>query len=237
MGIRKLFVSVLCLVSMAACCDIRAAVICMQLDADQSTLTWRAYLSLEDPNSETLGLAGIEFSVVGTGGVTVTSSTNRLPIATETTDFVTFFQKGFLGFRSDGTKGTEIRAAQDVFNTGSTSGLNSNSIVEGVGKMAFEEGNGALVGTEVAFPVLIATGGYTGNGGTISIFGSPDSTTLLPSSLPAIGAPITTFSPSAVYGDSVTIVPEPGSAALLTSGALLAYAMFWRRTISRVISR
>jgi hypothetical protein len=237
MRIRRPFVLVVFAMSSVVCCNMRAATISLYLGADQGTQTWRAYLSLDDPNRETLGLAGIEFSVVGSGGVTVTSSTNRLPIATESTDFITFFQKGFTNFRSDGTEGVGIRAAQDVFNTGSASGLNGNSILEGVGKMAFEEDNGALAGTEVSFPVLIATGGYTGLGGTISILGSPDSTTLLPANLPAIGAPITTFSPSAVYGDSANIVPEPGSAMLWTSGALLVCAMFWRRTVSHVMSR
>jgi hypothetical protein len=205
-----------------------AATVHLSLVADPAAKTWEAYLSIDDPTEETLGLAGIEFDVTAGGGLVIDSSLNRLPLATETSDLVTFFQKGFTLLRSDGVAGSDIRAAQSIFNTQSSTGSGKNSILEGVGESPLVEANGLLPATNVAFPVLVATGTYSGELGILQISGTPSNTTLLPAVLPPVGAPITTFSPPVVVGAVVLFVPEPSTTALCLLG-LPGMAYFRRK--------
>ncbi|MHB8866973.1 MAG: PEP-CTERM sorting domain-containing protein [Pirellulaceae bacterium] len=215
----------------------RAEIVYLTLSADVSSGSWEAFLTIDDPNGTTLGLAGIEFDVLGSGGVTVDSSTLRIPLATESHDFQTFAQKGFFNFRSDGTKGIDIRAAQDLFNTQNATGGGNNSILEGVGKIAFSESNGIIPGTDVGWPVRIASGTFSGTTGSLQVIGDPASTTLLPATLPVLGSPISTFSPSLVLGETIDIVavPEPASIGLLVSGivALLSVRYSQKRRVVR----
>lgn len=188
----------------------------LDMDVDTTNQTWQSYLTIDDPNNETLGLAGIEFNVVGSEGLSVTKSVLRLPAPTETTDFGTFFQKGFKNFTNSGSNGKEMRGAQDIFNTASSAGTGQNSILEGVGKVAILEPNGSLPATSLASKVLIGSGTYAGTAGLLTVSGSPQLTTLLPAALPSFGLPITTFSPQAVLPAAVRVsaVPEPTFLAL-----------------------
>lgn len=207
----------------------QADIVSLTLSADVENGTWEAFLAIDDPQNQTLGLAGIEFDVIGSGGLSVDSSVVQLPLATESQDFMTFFQKGFFNFRSDGTNGVDIRAAQDLFMTLSSTGSGNSSILEGVGKAAFSEDNGLIPSTEVGLPVRIASGTFIGTTGTLQLVGDSSSTTLLPAVLPSFGNPISTFSPSAVIGDtlSITAVPEPASVALI--GGIVAMLTVSRR--------
>ncbi|QEF98561.1 hypothetical protein Mal15_26130 [Stieleria maiorica] len=220
----RLIFGLICFVSLTLSGSAFAAVtVQLSLLVDRSSQTWEAFLQVDDPNQETLGLAGIQVDVVGSGGATITESSVRLPNPTETSDFMSFFQKGFTSFRSNGASGIGISGAQDIFNTESSTGSGRNSILEGVGEIAFSEPNGLLANWDVQAPVLIASGGYTGSVGTLTVNGSPATTTLLPASLPPTGSLIQTFSPAQVSGQSVSVsaVPEPSSAIFV----LLAFSV------------
>ena len=209
----------------------RADIVYLTVSADESRGTWEAFLQIEDAQNQTLGLAGIEFDVIGSDGLTVESSTVHLPVATESQDFQTFFQKGFFNFRSDGTSGRDIRAAQDLFNTVSSAGTGNNSILEGVGETAIVESNASLPGMSIGWPVRIASGTFSGGAGSLQVIGDTASTTLLPAMLPTAGGSIATFSPSQVVGTTVTItaIPEPTSFAML-SGIFVVGWISRRRT-------
>jgi hypothetical protein len=119
----------------------------------------------------------------------------------------------------------------------SPTGSGNNNLLENVGEAAIAETNGLLPPTALTSPVLIATGSYSGITGTLTITGSPELATLLPAVLPAAtaqGAPFATFSPMAVTGQTVAVVPEPTSAlATVVAAGGLCVTRLRRRVRSR----
>lgn len=182
---------------------------------DTGASTWQVFLTVGDSGGLSDGLSGINFDVTADGGdAAITSSSNDLPAPTETTDFASFFGKGFKLFKNDGVNGAGIGAAQDsVSNGDSGTGTGNDAILRGVGLTASSEANGSLGALDIAFPVLAASGGYSGSSGNIVVSGSAASTTLIPASF-VDGTTYATFSPSVVNGDSAAI-PEPATAALI----------------------
>ncbi|HEX8339552.1 MAG TPA: hypothetical protein VF624_01455 [Tepidisphaeraceae bacterium] len=201
-----------------------AVTVQLSLVVDTASRTYNAFATVTDTANETLGLHGLQFDITGSNGVNVATSGVVLPAPTETTDFATFYQKGFKVFRSNGDLGQDITGYQELVNQLSPTGTGNNNILEGVGETAFTETNGAIIATNVAYPVRIAAGTYTGDVGLLTISGSTDLTTLLPANLPAAtsgGAAFNTFSPSAVLGQAVS-VPEPAGLAVVGLCGLIA---------------
>jgi len=196
---------------------------------DTAASTWEVFLTVDDAGNLSKGLSGISFDVTADGGDAVIGDSKvELPSPTETTDFAAFFTKGFKLFKDDGTQGAGIGAAQDSVSNGqSPAGTGADAILEGVGLSAFTETNGSLGATVVAFPVLAASGSYTGSSGNIVASGSPASTTLIPAGFVA-DQTYSTFSPGAVNGDSEAI-PEPATAALI---AVSGIGLVLRRRIA-----
>jgi hypothetical protein len=197
----------------------------LSLSVNTSNNTYQAFATVLDAGNETLGLHGIQFDVTGSGGAVVTGSTIRLPQPFDEDEGGDTFQKGFSALRSNGSFGQDVQASQANTHQQSSVAGGSNNILEGVGEFAFTETNVNRPSTSVAFPVLIATGTFSGTTGGLAISGSPALTTLLPAALPTAtpaGASFSTFSPAAVLGQTAT-VPEPASLALaaLAAGGLL----------------
>ena len=179
------------------------------LQVDQGAQTWQAFAQLNDPGNLSAGLGGLDFNVLGTGGISVTSSVFELPQPTEFDGGSGFFQKGFKVFRNNGTNGLGMRGSQDnISNALSPLGSGNDAILAGVGEMPVVETNLTLPDTNIAFPALIASGSYTANGsGTLDIEGFSVSTTLLPTT-GFTNQSFATFSPDAVNGDSIFIGPN-----------------------------
>ena len=196
---------------------------------DTAASTWEVFLTVDDAGNLSKGLSGISFDVTAEGGdAAIVDSTVELPAPTETTNFSDFFSKGFKLFKDDGTQGAGIGAAQDSVSNGpSSAGTGADAILEGVGLNAFTEDNGSLDALDVAFPVLAASGSYSGSSGNIVASGSPASTTLIPAEFVA-DQTYSTFSPDAVNGSEAAI-PEPATAALI---AISGIGLVLRRRIA-----
>jgi hypothetical protein len=182
--------------------------------------TWSAFATITGDTARTLGLSGAEFSVVGSGGVVVTGSTVRLPQAFPPDSFGDPFPTGFTQFRSNGAAGVNIRAAQNSVAYATSDNGNSN-LISGVGLFA-----GSQSGNTWAFPVLVATGTYTGAAGFLTIVGNPANTNFLPAQLPPGGTGnVATFSPDGVNGQTTPVgIPEPASVGVLALGGLALLA-------------
>ena len=213
----------------------------LTLVVNTSNNTWTAFASLTDPNSA--GLAGMQFDVTATGGVTLATTgtgihTNDLPS----------------GQFSDGTgvgfnllKGGTFTSTDDQFRGGqgsqstvSPDGTGNTSVILGFGQTAGNYtgeaaaglGGNVIPGTWAAV-AKIANGVYSGTGGSISISGSSDLITLLPSAATVnSGNPFSdttaTTNGDTVTGQTVTVgaVPEPSS---LLGGAVLAGLIVLRK--------
>lgn len=202
--------------------------------------TWTAYEQNAGDTPQS-GLGGIEFSVTGSGGITVATSRISLPDGNDDD----LGETGFDTLRqNDGvpTGGTTVVAGVDIsaYQFSST-GYEENSYNDatnyytGVGNVAETINTGDSGGTptdkSVADPVVIGTGTYTnnGSGGMLTVSSDPTLVTLLPDPMPTPApygsttvSPVSTFSPDTVNNGSVTIpgVPEPTSVALLAVGAI-----------------
>lgn len=199
-----------------------AAIVNLTLTVNTTNNTWQAF-ETSSGTTPTSGLAGLQFDVVGSGGVAVTSSLNRLPFGADDEIGAT----GYSTLRANGAAGLAIRGYQPTTYTVDSTGT-AYSIYTGVGLQAetVNVGNsgGSPTNRALTNPVLIASGAFTGTNGSLTISSDPTLTTLLPSPMPAattIGTPIATFSPDSVVGQSVAVgTPEPTSLALLGLGGL-----------------
>ncbi len=220
---------------------------------------WSVFEQNSDPTL-TSGLAGIQFNVNATGGVTLKTTLLRLPIGSDAS-------LGGTGFSANRTAGTitpvlvpgnaviGIRGNQAVQNTENGAGTvqsifpffgNQAVTVAGQqvpsGDQGFNNGGSGPDNNDISYasfslPGLIASGTWTqtGTGGALTASGTTVLTTLLPASLPAAtagGANVQTFSPDAVVPGSVTIaaVPEPVAGGILLIGSLLGLSRRRRST-------
>lgn len=205
----------------------------LTLTVDPASHTYKAYANVNDPNSA--GLAGIQFDIIGAGGVLLSStqdptapSLNDLPTGTISTASGSK-SAGFyvLNGSSDVTPDVTLNgtlytsdvqfagAQSNTFLKGKTAG-NSNVLV-GFASPGVTSGNVGDQPVTFGSPALIAEGTYTGDVGTISISGSPSTTTLLPAVLPTVtNTSYATHSPDMVNGQIVPIgIPEPTTLGLL----------------------
>src|SRR5512146_74018 len=82
----------------------------LTLSVNEVDQTWAAYGQVSGTLSATSGLSAIEFSVVGSNGITVANSVNTLPIGNDNN--ATFAQSGFWFGFSNGTAGVNIQGIQ-----------------------------------------------------------------------------------------------------------------------------
>jgi hypothetical protein len=117
---------------------------------------WEVYAQLSP--GDNAGLASFALDVVGTSGISITSSQVRAPGALSSVDPLVV--SGFSYFRSDGDKGIGIFAAQPVITTG------TNQVLQGIGLSAGSADFTSTGGQSISwgFPVLIAAGTYANNG-------------------------------------------------------------------------
>ncbi len=180
----------------------------LTLVVDTTAKTWSAYEQNSDA-SQTSGLAGISFDVVGSGGIGVDSSFFDLPFDADKdgagpTGFGTQVQNGFpsAGLAIQGFQPTTftVNKAKDV-----------TSVYLGVGNQAetvntSDDGKGANHGaspgtvstTTLTDPVLIGDGTFTGTSGALTISSSTGRINLLPAQMPTAttgGAPVLEFQP------------------------------------------
>lgn len=201
----------------------------LTLVVNTATKTWTAFEQNSD-TSLTSGLAGLQFDVVGSGGIAVTTSQNRLPSGN---DADSLGPTGFTTLTNNGTAGVGIRGYQAnqyaVNNVGDVT-----NVFLGVGNQAEtintgDDGSndpapGNISHATIALPARIATGSYSGTSGTLTISSSTALITLLPAQMPAAttgaGTNYSTFSPDGVTGQTVQIgtTPEPASMAVLAVG-------------------
>ena len=217
--------AVLALVLAAGVCQ--AAVIAnLSLAVDQGAKTWKAYLTIDDTSSETLGLHGMYINVWGSeteagawsGPLDITSRTRKLPAGmTENDSIPVGFLSNAAGGAKSGTGYTLVGAMQS--NDYAADGDGYTNIVMGVGEEAGSHQTGVGMSINWTQPVLVAQGFYTGTVGWINMSATTTAMTLLPAALPLPTTGFKTFSPGGVNGASV-YVPEPATLALLGLGGL-----------------
>jgi len=187
---------------------------------------WSVYATITDTTSthsgyEVLGIASFNLNVTGSGGVTVTSSTNVSPTATNT---------GFYLFSSNGTNGQEVQASQNT--------ITGAGLLLGMGLSSGS--SGSLTWSN---PVLLATGTYTGSVGSLTaedvaasltesgfslVYGSGGTPLSVSGGIASEGA-------TYVASDMVT-VPEPSTIAAFASGGLAIVLLGYRRYKRRRLS-
>jgi len=187
--------------------------------ASSTTGTWRVFGS--DSLNDNAGIADYALSLGRTGGITITSSTQNGPrVADDGNGNVA----GFGSFRSNGTLGVGMTSAQDVIGF-----QDPIDVIQGVGQHAFIadfSSNGTGGGTaNIAFPVLLASGGYAndGTGGTITANVTPGSfiNVLNGTGFGTWQGPANVSGAQVVPGGvSIPAVPEPATIGLLAVGMI-----------------
>lgn len=187
---------------------------------DPVAQTWNAYANVSGTGGPgTAGLAGIQFDITATGNLALTStqdptapSLNDLPTGVVSTaagsknaGFYVLNGSSDLVTSSAGVTDEQFAGAQsNTFLTGKTAG--HTDIVKGFGQVTSGLVGDASTTWGDSNGSLIANGTFTGTLGTLSVSGSPTTTTLLPSVLPtANNASIQTHSPTVVTGQTVQV--------------------------------
>jgi hypothetical protein len=205
--------------------------------------TWQVVEQTTSSTHASGGLEAVQFSLVSSGGISITSSLLQLPGAFDT-DSLT--GNGFVLYRSSGNlvggQVIDIRTSQstnysvnpagDVYNIYGGVGDQAetvNTSDDGSGDGGLGDAPGNINGTRTfALPVLIASGAYSnsGAGGTISIFDGPldlPQIVLLPVPMPpADGNTFQERTPNGlvIQNANIPAVPEPTSVAILTISSL-----------------
>lgn len=187
----------------------------LTLSVDSSTSSFSVFEQNVNP-TDTVGLEGLGFDVLGAGGASVVSVTNRLPTGNDDelgpTGFTFFRSNGTLsggsdkdisGFQNPGTY--SVNTAGDVTNV--YTGVGNKAEMINVG-----DSGGTPTNKAIALPVLVATGKYSGTSGTLTVASDPSRAALLPDpqTFPSVGPGQTsptymTHSPDAVNGQTVPI--------------------------------
>lgn len=219
------------------------SVVQLTLTVNTGTSTWSVFEQNLNP-SDTVGLEGLGFDVVGSGGILVSSALNGMLRGTDNELGTT----GFTQFRTNGT--ISAGTAHDIsgFQNAGTYSENSigdvTNVYTGIGNMAESVNSGYSGGDgttdnppatdsvkTAALPFLLATGHYTGTFGTLTVTSDPTRVALLPSqgnyppNTPGgTSAGFQTHSPTAVAGQTVDIGTPPAAplpASVMGGGVLL----------------
>jgi hypothetical protein len=209
-------------------------------NAGNTAGTWSAFADVEDP--ATAGLAGIQFDVIGAGGVTlgtVAASNNKLPTGSFTDSGGNIVVGGFHLFRESSLltpTDAQFRGGHDnTLNNDDSSSPGNDNLAHGFGLPGT---TGGFIGDNSktwGFPALIATGSYTGSVGTLSIATAASLVSFFPSPLPtANGASIQTHSPNTVNGQTFVVgtaaAPLPSS---VWGGMFLIGSLALRRKLQK----
>lgn len=184
--------------------------------------TWSAYADVED--SLTAGMSGIQFDVIGAGGITLptpTASNNKLPVGIFTDSGGNPVSAGFFVFKGQlqpSANDDQFRGANaTTYNNDDPAG--NDNLAHGFGLPGVTGGNVGDTPKTWGSPALIASGTYTGTAGTLTIESTPALVGLFPAQLPTTnGDSIQTHSPDMVNGETVS-VPEPASLGMLSLAA------------------
>lgn len=254
---RKIVWAVAGLVGLGAASAHADSVVQLTLTVNTATNSWSVFEQNLNP-SDTVGLDGLGFDVVGSGGILVSSASNRMLIGSDNE----IGNTGFFNFKTNGT--ITAGTAHDISgfqNAGSysTNSLNDvSNVYTGVGNMAESINTGYTGGDGVndpgatpvfknaALPVLLATGKYTGTFGTLTVTSDPTRVALLPSQAnyppnpgpSGTSATYQTHSPTAVQGQTVQIgsVPAAPLPASAMGGGLLLAGLGMARRLRRAQS-
>jgi hypothetical protein len=142
----------------------QAAVVNLSLTVNEGAKTWEAFAQVSGGSE---GIADFSIDVVGGGGITVTGSTNTSPVATNF-DGLNLLQYGFNQFRSNGTLGDSINAAQQYIYAGANDPAKDQLVLQGVG---ITPGNqvGNIQSASWTAPVKLAQGTYSGEVGMLTV--------------------------------------------------------------------
>ena len=175
--------------------------------------TWQVVAWLEgdeggDPNSA--GLSDFKMDVVGSGGATVTGSTNKSPsTAFWSVPKMTVITVGFAEIRQDGVNGVGIIGSQKAVygEVGQNDPEFDKGVIQGVGITSGSLGPpDYMVETSWDHPALLASGTYSG-AGYLTVSSDPSICLLLKDTTPGGSwhGPGHTYNPSAVQGDTEAV--------------------------------
>ena len=200
---------------LASTASIQAATVQLTLTVDSTTSSFSVFEQNLNP-TDTVGLYGLGFDVLGAGGASVVSVTNRLPVGNDDELGPT----GFALFRTNGTvsggNDMDISGFQNAGSYSVNTAGDVTNVYQGVGNKAETVNTGDSGGVptpkSIALPVLIATGKYSGTSGTLTVSTTTNRVSLLPDpqSFPSAGPGQTSatymgHSPDAVMGETVPI--------------------------------
>ena len=187
-----------------------------------------------DSASDNAGIADFGLSITGSNGLTVSTSTLRAPQSSYTDSINGVTTDGFNSLRNSGTAGQGLTASQgSLVYAGSNDPMQDQNVFQGVGQVALSGGRDVTDSDPTvttpdhdnaswSYPVLLATGKYTGTAGTLTA----DATAgqffqVLNGTGPGTWSGPGNISNADTVPGSVTLgTPEPGSLALLSFGGL-----------------
>lgn len=189
----------------------------VDLSVQASGGNWAAYATVNDPAS--LGLAGIQFDVVGQGvQLGAPSATdNRLATGSFHDGGGALVAAGFVDFRGAVLTNNDIQfeAAQPVVYNNEDP-LGNDNLARGFGLPGVNAGTVGDQSATWGSPALIATGTYTGNG-LIAVFSSTNLSPSCPAHCPLTTVP---FKPTALPQQAGNLFrfPSPPALGLRASG-------------------